>query len=370
MRLTSRPIWLLVLLAVLIARPVLAAEEISAEVIAVEANGNVTISLPAGAPVAIGDRVLIKGEIPKVGWLAIRTPWKITDVLPGEARAAPDGKVSGMPQVGYRAIVFATAPRDKLSGSATRPSEPTKRYYAGVNDCDRLAAQPYDTQAVAPGVEYGALDAQAVIRACTTAIAEWPDTPRFYAQVVRGYFKAGAMKEAYAAAKAGADRGSAQAMAFLGVLYRIGAHFGRDPVKSLHWFMKSAENGNIAGMVFAASMYLAGEGTAPDAAVAARLFKKAADLGNGQAMSNLGKLYDGGRGVAQNSDQAAELILKAFSLNDGLARSLLLNNPNNLSVETRRRIQERLKSAGYYKGEIDGNFGPATRRALDDYARH
>lgn len=366
MKSLANPAWLL-LLSLLLGRPVLAAEEIQAGVVGVGTAGEVKIALPDGAVVAVGDRVRIEGEVPGIGWVAIRTLWKIVEVRSNEARAAPEGAMSGIPQVGYRVVVFTDADQ-------TAPSEPLvepgARYLAGVHDCDRLAAQPFDRQAVAPGVEYDALDAQAVIASCKAAIAQWPDTPRFYAQLTRGYYKAGAFAEAYEAAKAGADRGSAQSMAFLGVIYKAGSHVQRDLVRSLYWFERSAENGNIAGMVYAAAMYLEGQGTAPDASMAARWFQEAANLGNGQAMANLGKLYDAGRGVPRDPGRAARLLLKAQALRDEFARSILVDDSGSLSIETRRKVQEQLKADGYYGGAVDGKFGPATKQALAAYSRN
>ncbi|MBC7478383.1 MAG: peptidoglycan-binding protein [Pseudorhodobacter sp.] len=40
------------------------------------------------------------------------------------------------------------------------------------------------------------------------------------------------------------------------------------------------------------------------------------------------------------------------------------------SSNERRRIQSTLTAYGYYHGSIDGNFGPGTYGAIDDYARH
>ena len=39
------------------------------------------------------------------------------------------------------------------------------------------------------------------------------------------------------------------------------------------------------------------------------------------------------------------------------------------SPASRRAIQSRLRAYGYYRGPIDGAYGPATRRAIEAYAR-
>ena len=42
---------------------------------------------------------------------------------------------------------------------------------------------------------------------------------------------------------------------------------------------------------------------------------------------------------------------------------------NEYSAASRRAIQSRLRAYGYYYGAIDGAYGPATRRAIEAYAR-
>lgn len=42
---------------------------------------------------------------------------------------------------------------------------------------------------------------------------------------------------------------------------------------------------------------------------------------------------------------------------------------NEYSPASRRAIQQRLHAYGYYRGPIDGAFGPGTRNAIEAYAR-
>ena len=371
MTFSTRLVCLFLLLTLIFLRPAFAEVEIPAEIVDVDQGGEVRLSLPPDAVVTVGDRVRIEGEVPGVGWLAIRTAWKITYVSPDVVWAAPEGDVSGTPQIGYRATVYATSPQAKAP-EPTKPEPapaPEPKVYSGVHECDRLAAQQYDDQAVAPGVSYADLNAQAVIRACTEAIVHWPDTPRFYAQIARGYHKAGALRKAYEAAKAGADRSSAQAMAFLAIFYKTGSYVAKDPVQSLRWFEKAGENGNVAAMVFAGSMYNSGEGAPPNPPRAAYWFGQAANRGNGQAMANLAMLHDAGRGVQRDPGMAAGLLLQSLKRDDNYGRRILFENPQTVSPATRRSIQMMLKSSGYYTGAIDGKFGPGTRRALEAFAR-
>ncbi|WP_346912185.1 peptidoglycan-binding protein [uncultured Roseibium sp.] len=366
----TRLVCLLLLLTPVLLQPAFAEMEIRAEIVDVDQGGEVRLSLSPDAVVTVGDRVRIEGEVPGIGWLAIRTEWKISYVSEKVVWAAPDGKVSGMPQVGYRATVYATAPQVKASEPDKPAPAPTPepKIYSGVHECDRLAAQEYDDEAVAPGVSYTDINAQAVIRACTDAIVSWPDTPRFYTQVARGYHKAGEMQKAYEAAKAGADRGSAQAMAFLAIFYKTGAYVAKDPAQSLRWFEKAGKKGNIAAMVFAGSMYNTGEGAPPNPSRAAYWYGEAAGRGNGEAMANLAMLHDAGIGVQRDPGLAAGLLLQSLKLGNDAGRRILFENAQTLSPATRRSIQMMLRSSGYYTGAIDGKFGPGTRRALEALA--
>lgn len=369
MRFFARIAWLCLTLVAASLGTAAMAEEIRADVIDVDQGGEVRLSLPAGASVSVGDGVRIEGEIPGVGWMPIKTKWTISYVSPDVVWAAPDGDLSGKPQIGYRAII-STAAVPSMPAKPKEPALPAPAIYSGVHDCDRLAAQKYDEQAVAPGVEYKDLDAQAIIAACEAAIRQWPETPRFYAQITRGYHKAGELKKAFEAAIKGSELGNAQATAFVAIFYKSGFYVRKDPAASLRWFVKASQQGNVAAMVFAGSMYNTGEGTPPNPGEAVHWFTEAARRGNGQAMSNLAMLYDAGRGVPRNANQAASLLLQALKLDDGYGYRILFNNANTVSVATRRKIQEMLRASGYYKGAIDGQIGPGTRRALDAFRKH
>lgn len=236
---------------------------------------------------------------------------------------------------------------------------------ASPHACDRLAAHSHDTDAVAPGVNYADLEAPATIEACTAAIREQPDVPRFKAQLGRGLYKAGRYTEALRLLQEASREGNALSMAFLGIMYMQGSGVEKNLAESLHWLEKAAENGNVGGMVFAAGMYLRGEGSEQNPHRAAMWYQKAADAGASQAMSGLSILYDEGMGVRRSPDKAAVLMLRALGEDDENASRILLKTPGELSLATRKEIQRRLNEVELYHGAIDGRFGPGTKRALN-----
>lgn len=238
-----------------------------------------------------------------------------------------------------------------------------------IQNCDRLAAHSLDSDAVAAGVTYNNLDAEAIITACTSAISEQPDIPRLKTQLGRGLHKAGRYDEALRILQDASREGSALSMALIGIMYMKGNGVEESLTASLHWLEKAAENGNTGGMAFTASMYLRGEGTEPNPQRAAMWYQKAVDAGTSQAMSSLSILYDEGRGVQRSPDNAAVLMLRAFGENDDNATRILFKNPTELSLATRKEIQRRLKEVALYNGKIDGQFGSGTKRALRNWTK-
>ncbi|WP_321449465.1 hypothetical protein [uncultured Cohaesibacter sp.] len=236
--------------------------------------------------------------------------------------------------------------------------------------CDRLAAHPFDPDAVAKGVFYADLDADKVIAACQDAIAAYPQEARFYTQLTRGLHKAGKPALAHAATQKGAELGSGQSMAYLGVMYKNGEQVAQDQTQALQWFEKAAEAGNPGGMVFAASMYRDGVGTARNYKRAAELYQMASDKDIAEASADLGIFYDRGQGVERNAEQAATLLLKAYVQDDKDTQQIFFEAPGVLSEETRKAVQIALKDKGFYKSAIDADFGSGTRRALILYKRN
>ncbi|MYM54820.1 sel1 repeat family protein [Thalassovita mangrovi] len=249
---------------------------------------------------------------------------------------------------------------------APEPVAQAPRVTDEVQDCDRVAATPLDPDRPGPnlGIAYSDLDEQAVIAECRADIEQWPDTARFYAQIARGYHKAGQYADAFQAAQKGAELGSGQAMAILAALYKNGQSVAKNPAEALKWFENGGRAGNVVAMHFAASMHLNAEGVPYNAQAAAEWYQAAADHGSGEAMANLGVLYDNGQGVPYDPEEAAANLMAGLAMGSDHAQNILLGNPNQLSPHTRIAVQKILRNDGLYTGALDGAFGPQTLRAL------
>ncbi len=243
---------------------------------------------------------------------------------------------------------------------------PALRVTHEVQDCDRVAATPLDPDRPNPdlGIPYVQLDAQIVISECNADIKEWPDTARFYAQLARGYHKAGMYSDAFRAAMTGADLGSGQAMAIVGSMYQNGKYVSQDAPEALRWLEKAGFAGNVVAMHFAAAMHLHAQGVPYNAQAAAEWYQAAADHGSSEAMANLGILYDNGQGVPYDPEEASANLMAGLAMGSPKAQQVLLGNPNQLSPHTRIAVQRILQNDGLYSGALDGVFGPQTLRAL------
>nr|WP_321526196.1 hypothetical protein [uncultured Cohaesibacter sp.] len=314
--------------------------------VAESASGMATEPAAAEAPV--------KDETPEPTKIPEPTPVPETAEAP-KMPDAPEAKTETKAEVST-----GTKPEAKdVSAPAAVPSAP-----APETECDRLAAHPFDPDAVATGVFYADLDADKVVEACQAAITDYPQEARFFTQLARGLHKAGKPSLVYAASKQGAELGSGQSMAYLGVLYKNGTSVAESQPEALAWFDKAAAAGNPGGMVFAAAMYRDGVGTERNYERAAELYKKASDLDVAEASADLGIFYDRGQGVERNPEQAASLLLKAFAEDDKDTQRIFFEVPGVLSEATRKAVQTELKAKGFYKSSIDADFGSGTRNAL------
>lgn len=246
-----------------------------------------------------------------------------------------------------------------------RPERSPRVIYV-EQDCDRYAAAPRDPDRVDldKSVAYSDLDAQRVISECLEDINEWPDTRRFYAQIARGYYKSGLYSEAFEAAMTSAELGSGQGMASVAMMYKNGLSVPEDAVEALRWFEKAGYEGNVTAMHFAAGMHLHAQGVPYNPQAAFRWFQAAADEGNPRAFANLGVLYDNGQGVTYNPQEAAANLVIGLATGSEMAQDQLLQNPNQLTRQTRVEVQRILSRDGLYNGAFDGDFGPKTIRAL------
>ena len=109
----------------------------------------------------------------------------------------------------------------------------------------------------------------------------------------------------FAAKKAKALQGDADAQYMLGFMYDIGIIWAeQDYAAASSWYRKAAEQGHAAAQNSLGEMYDKGQGVAQDYGVAVSWYRTAADKGYDVAQYNLGSMYYQGKGVAQDYVQA------------------------------------------------------------------
>jgi TPR repeat protein len=149
-------------------------------------------------------------------------------------------------------------------------------------------------------------------------------------------------------------------------MYDAGDGVKQDFTEAMRWYKLAAENGYAFAMYAIGDLYLAGEGVPEDAKTAAEWYQKASDNGEPNGHWALALRYLYGDGVTRDTTYAAELAYLA--LTNGLQVALdefKAIDEADTPANFRRKLQQLLKDDGFYKGPIDGNFGPATIKAME-----
>ncbi len=285
----------------------------------------------------------------------------------------------------------------KLLADLPRPDDPGA---APELLCERLATHPRDATANTAGVPLSQLrmNAATAIDACRTAAAAHPEMPHYTALLARATAAAGDEAGAIRLYRDAADRGDLRAMTSLGLITETGDGVPRDLPAAAALYEKAAAGGFADGAINLAVMLVKGEGVPQDVPRAARLLARASEDGSAIATYNLGVLalngiagtateaydhflaatrlgeplgyqaaallLDQGEGRPRDPETAAELLLRGVASDNGQAYSRIAGDRVQVSADTVRATQTRLKTAGFYDGAIDGLVGPRLRAAL------
>jgi TPR repeat protein len=269
--------------------------------------------------------------------------------------------------------------------------------------CERMATHPRDATANTPGVDLDALaqNAEAAIAACREAVAQHPDVPHYLALLARATAAGGQRDEAIGLYRKAADSGDARAMVSLGLLLEAGDGVAKDIAAANALYEKAAARGSADGAINLAVALMSGKGAEKNVGRAATLLRTASQGGSAIATydlgvlaqqgsfgkpaealdffrrsSNLGDprgylaaaiLLDEGRGAPKDPVAAAEQLLRGVAGDDGSAFNQLTAKASSWSPDTIKAVQERLRSAGYYAGAIDGKGGAALAPALKQW---
>jgi TPR repeat protein len=142
----------------------------------------------------------------------------------------------------------------------------------------------------------------------------------------------------------------------------------KDYNEALKWYRKAVDKKQAGGMFQLGWMYANGLGVAKDPKQAFDWYRKAADMGHANAMHNLGALYDAGRGTRRDSRLGAQWVFKAIKAGHKFSVTQMTDNSAAYTKQFRDEMQRLLRDAGVYNGKIDGQFGPATKRAVEALA--
>ncbi len=185
-----------------------------------------------------------------------------------------------------------------------------------IQECDRLAASPYDQESKGEGVKFKNLNAEKAIAACKKAVELNPDSSRFIYQYGRALDKGKHYAKAAEWYRKAAEQGYAAAQHSLGVMYYTGRGVAQDYKEAGRLYRKAAEQGFAVAQYNLGVMYENGQGVAQDSKEAVKYYRKAAEQGITAAQYNLGVMYKHGQGVAQDYKEAVKFYRKAAEQGD------------------------------------------------------
>jgi TPR repeat protein len=207
----------------------------------------------------------------------------------------------------------AAAAEDAARRRAAEQDAAQRSVAPPITDCDRLAASPYDQDrpsGVAGVANNRSIDAAAAA-ACDDAMRRYPDVARFAYEAGRAAYGRGDYAAALAFFNTAIAKGSAAALAGLGVLYVEGSGVALNYDKAREQFEKGAERGDPRSISDLGAIYGRGLGVPQNYDKARSLHQKAAALGVAESMYRLGFLYRDGLGGERSYGSAIYWFEKA-----------------------------------------------------------
>jgi TPR repeat protein/uncharacterized caspase-like protein len=198
----------------------------------------------------------------------------------------------------------------------TSPQTITQIVQPRVTQCDRLATQPFDLQAVTEGRLANDLDPAAVDAACAEAMTAYPEIGRFVFQRGRGAFAEGNLKQAISYFEQAYQMGHVRAGQVLGRMYFLGAGIDRDRQKAVELYRKAAERGDAYALHSLGMAEIKGEGTAQNEKDGLQKLLQSVEAGHTFSFNAIGGFYLNGQHVEENVDRAVYYYNRSASRND------------------------------------------------------
>jgi uncharacterized protein len=176
--------------------------------------------------------------------------------------------------------------------------------------------------------------------------------------------------EAFNLALKSAEAGDEEAMSFVGEMYELGQGVAKNEKRAAEWYRKGSEAGAPTAMLHLGRQYAEGRGVSKSEGHARELFRKAATAENAEYVwrKAVAMIIDPEFGLLHHPDQTATLMFLTLASESQMHREYLIAHASEVPIPVRMAVQKRLKNAGVYRGNIDGNFASTTKVALQAYA--
>ncbi len=163
-----------------------------------------------------------------------------------------------------------------------------------------------------------------------------------------------------------AGAGDAEAIFELGQLYEKGIGVEQDVARAIELYEKAAAADFADAINDLGFLYFSGgTGVRKDMGKAIGFFRRAAELRQPEAMFNYAALIDDGEVAGKGPEDAAGYLYEALRSGNAEVLDQLTSDPEMFKPATRAALQRKLASRSLYQGEIDGKFGPQTRRGIE-----
>ena len=279
----------------------------------IDGGGPQALSLPMPSAASARDATIVDlphGDLlhPDLGVLRVGQTLPIADL--GDLRFEPLGGASES----YGEFVF------RAEVAAAEPFEWATPIAVATHDCDLLASDGLDPNAVAAGTfffdrrfseEDKDMWANAAVIACLKGASDHPNVERFRANLARAYMGIEDYDEALVWLEPLVERDNPLAQNLMGMMYKQGWGVEQSFEAAAPLFEAAAETGHAGAQHDIAWAYGEGRGVPKDDAKMAQWMAKSADFGYHQGQYNMGRLYLWGRGVERDVDKGIELLKKA-----------------------------------------------------------
>jgi TPR repeat protein len=258
--------------------------------------------------------VLQLGDRPDAGWLRLEARDPSTQVAVGDRMLMLGDlvKAEDVAEMKVRPAIHAGAADAKVvlqPVAARSDAQPIViSVDARVNECDTLAAEPLDIQAVTEGVLPDAIRIDEALAACRQAVEDFPEVARFKFQLGRVLWAKGDFDGSVVMVQAAIDGGHVRAGQFMGRLYQLGSGVRLDPKKAIPLFEAAARKGDPYGQYSLGRALMDGKGTAVDLKRGLELLGKAMESGHTYALNQLGAEYLYGRRIPKDIERAHVLF--------------------------------------------------------------